>query len=417
MILKIRGIAVSPKYLSIILFILYPISSLPFIVWGVFNKEKWAFVLFSLFMGLLAMLYPPAGDLYRYAEDFNLYKTCDWETFQVLLIFKFDYLLPFLSFAIGKLGGSVELTRFIFASVSYYLLFDLFCLVLKGNELLDSKRIYIYALVILVPLTFWTFLFRYYFALAFLLNGSYRWIQLRQKRGVALIVLSVFIHVSYLPFLFLCFFSGSRFLKFHYIVVVLLCLLVLFCDTTSIGTKILFSLPFSDSLLAHIAEYIDGSQSEAIATDFSFKQVIAYVISNLALLYIFFVYLKVYCQNITPFMCFINGILLMTLLTSSFPHIFTRLISVILFLTKVALLVWASKKLIDKYFKLIFCLTLITLLMAYWQRRYFLSDSYMYKIFTSTSIGVLTFSYSEKWVDNHLDEEGDFYSRLKEVGN
>lgn len=35
-------------------------------------------------MGYMGMLYPPAGDMYRYAEDFNLYKELDWEYFWIL---------------------------------------------------------------------------------------------------------------------------------------------------------------------------------------------------------------------------------------------------------------------------------------------------------------------------------------------
>ena len=46
-------------------------------------------------MGYMGILYPPAGDMYRYAEDFNLYKELDWEYFWLFMALKFDYFLRY----------------------------------------------------------------------------------------------------------------------------------------------------------------------------------------------------------------------------------------------------------------------------------------------------------------------------------
>lgn len=134
---RVGGSRISLKAVAIVIFFLYPLLSVPFWVVGMFKREKWAFVLCALFMGLLSILYPPAGDLYRYAEDFNLYKDCDWDTFLILLVLKFDYFLPFLSYSIGKLGGTPELTRFVFAFIAYSLFFDLFFLIVRKNGSAD----------------------------------------------------------------------------------------------------------------------------------------------------------------------------------------------------------------------------------------------------------------------------------------
>lgn len=401
------------KWIAILLFLLYPIASIPFIVAGILKKQKWAFVLFSCFMGLLAILYPPAGDLYRYAKDFELYSESDWNTFCLLLIFKFDYFLPLLSYAIGHLGGTVELTRFIFAFLSYYLMFDLFSLICRDNNLND-KKIYIYAFIIFIPLTFWAFLFRYNFAWVFLLNGSYRWFVHNEKKGILLVALSVLTHISYLPFFFLCFFSKNRFFRFSYLLVVLLWVLVFCCDTTSIGKKILSFLPFSDSLLAHIEEYIDGSQSESIVKEFSLKQIIIYVFSNIMSLYVLYIYLKIYKSRFTPYMGFINSTLLMLLFSSSFPVIFSRLMGVCLFQLKMSILAFSGKYQ-QVYFKTLCYISIFALLFSFWQFRFFFTEGYLWKIFTSSSFGIVTFSYPDSWINNHLDEDGDFYNRLNAV--
>lgn len=62
------------KTLGILIFIIYPILSFPFILKGILKRERWAYLLGAILMGYIGMLYPPAGDMYRYAEDFNLYK-------------------------------------------------------------------------------------------------------------------------------------------------------------------------------------------------------------------------------------------------------------------------------------------------------------------------------------------------------
>ncbi|MCR8872912.1 EpsG family protein [Phocaeicola barnesiae] len=401
------------KTISIIIFLLYPILSVPFFIIGILNRQRWAFILCALFMGLLAILYPPAGDLYRYAEDFNLYKDCDWSTFTILLVFKFDYFLPFISFCIGKLGGTVELTRFIFTFLSYYLLFDLFLLIVKDNKSLLERNIYICALIILVPLTFWTFLFRYFFAAAFLLNGTYRWFFYNEKKGLFLIGFSILVHVSYIPFIFLCWFAKSRFFKFHYIIVIILFALAFILDTASLGEKLLTILPFSDSLVEHIFEYIDGSQSEDTTKNFSLLQMLVFYISNFVSFYIYYVYIRIYRLNYNIYMNLVNLMLIMLLVTASFPVIFGRLTLINLFLIKISMLIsYLKTGKLTRYFKYMCYATIFLFAISCWQKRFFLSVSFESKIFTSTLYDILTFSYSEDWVNSNLDEEGDFYKRL-----
>ena len=85
------------KFLGILIFIIYPILSFLFILKGILKRERWAYLLGAIFMGYMGILYPPAGDMYRYAEDFNLYKELDWDQFWIFMALKFDYFLPLLS--------------------------------------------------------------------------------------------------------------------------------------------------------------------------------------------------------------------------------------------------------------------------------------------------------------------------------
>ena len=131
------------KTLGILIFIIYPILSFPFILKGILKRERWAYLLGAILMGYIGMLYPPAGDMYRYAEDFNLYKELDWEYFWIFMALKFDYFLPLLSWILGKLGAYPESTRFLFVACSYYLLLDLYHdITLSNKDMTRRTRVY-----------------------------------------------------------------------------------------------------------------------------------------------------------------------------------------------------------------------------------------------------------------------------------
>ena len=83
---------------------------------------------------------------------------------------KFDYFLPLLSWGLGKLGAYPELTRFLFVACSYYLLLDLYHDITLSNKNM-TRRIRVYSLVLLVPLTFSIYLFRMGFAQTVLVYG------------------------------------------------------------------------------------------------------------------------------------------------------------------------------------------------------------------------------------------------------
>lgn len=201
------------KTLGILIFIIYPILSFPFILKGILKRERWAYLLGAIFMGYMGMLYPPAGDMYRYAEDFNLYKELDWEYFWIFMALKFDYFLPLLSWILGKLGAYPESTRFLFVACSYYLLLDLYHDITLSNKDM-TRRTRVYSLILLVPLTFSIYLFRMGFAQTVLVYGIYWFLIKNRKKGLFFIIFAVLIHISYMPFVFIA--IASRYKIFNF---------------------------------------------------------------------------------------------------------------------------------------------------------------------------------------------------------
>lgn len=121
------------KNILIVFFILFPLYTLPWIVQGMMRLEKWAFVLWAFFMGLVGILYPPVGDIYQYTKDFYIYEGCSWEFFLELLSLKFDFLLPLLSYFIGLIGWNFDISRFIYNFLSYLILGTIFLDIVRNN--------------------------------------------------------------------------------------------------------------------------------------------------------------------------------------------------------------------------------------------------------------------------------------------
>lgn len=81
-----------------------------------------------------------------YTQDFLLYKECNLSSFIELQKLNFDFILPFISFCLGKLGMPFDLSRFLYNSVGYYLMGNMFLTICDTNKYLKGIKIYIYML-------------------------------------------------------------------------------------------------------------------------------------------------------------------------------------------------------------------------------------------------------------------------------
>lgn len=395
------------KFLGILIFIIYPILSFPFILKGILKRERWAYLLGAIFMGYMGMLYPPAGDMYRYAEDFNLYKELDWDQFWIFMALKFDYFLPLLSWILGKLGAYPESTRFLFVACSYYLLFDLYHDVTSSNENM-TKWTKVYSLILLVPLTFSSYLFRMGFAQVVLLYGIYWYLIKENKKGLFFILFSAFIHVSYTPFILIVMISRFKFFNFSNSIFICLCFLLVFVESSSLGVILLRSLPFSESLLVHIEEYISGSQSGDLASQFTAKQLIAKYFFNIVYYITLYQYYVFYRSNPQPLKIkrFVNIFILIIIMSSSVPVLHGRLLSVLkVFLILSSLYFMDNSFKMQRLLRIVVLFTIINTLFAFWQLRFYMMFGLYDKLFMSSSVQLISFHYTDEWVSKNIDEE------------
>ena len=403
------------KTLGILIFIIYPILSFPFILIGILKRERWAYLLGAILMGYIGMLYPPAGDMYRYAEDFNLYKELDWEYFWIFMALKFDYFLPLLSWILGKLGAYPESTRFLFVACSYYLLLDLYHDITLSNKDM-TRRTRVYSLILLVPLTFSIYLFRMGFAQVVLVYGIYWFLMKNRKKGLFFIIFAVFIHVSYMPFIFIAIASRYKIFNFSSNVFCYLCFLLIFIESSSLGVTLLRSLPFSESLLVHLEEYISGSQSENLSSQFTVRQLIAKYFFNIVYYITLYQYYVFYKLNPQPLKIkrFVNIFIIVIIMSSSVPILHARLLDVLkVFLILSSLCFMNNSFRMQRLLRIVVVFTIINILFSFWQIRFFLKFSRIDVLFTSSSVQLIDFHYTDKWVSKNIDEEGHLIEWLK----
>ena len=78
--------------LEVLLFILFPLYSLPIVWLGILRRKGMSIFLLCIFMGLFAYLFPPIGDIYRYKLLYYQYQYLTFEDFCLWeLSFKFDF--------------------------------------------------------------------------------------------------------------------------------------------------------------------------------------------------------------------------------------------------------------------------------------------------------------------------------------
>lgn len=116
------------------IFLISPLLSLPFILVGVYRQKMSGFVLFSIFLGLLAWLQVPLGDLFRHTVEFYSLKG---KTFDDVFLIDTDFISLVFKWVLVNNGFSFQCYRLFWVSESFFVL----CLILRG-VMSASERVY-----------------------------------------------------------------------------------------------------------------------------------------------------------------------------------------------------------------------------------------------------------------------------------
>ena len=116
---------------------LSPLLALPYILTGVYQRRKSAFLLFSLFWGFLAWLQVPLMDLYRHNISFFAYENLTLA--QVLNGQEADFVIPILKWLLVNNGLPFQILRLFEAATSVYLMSVIFNYMIRHSPRYYTK--------------------------------------------------------------------------------------------------------------------------------------------------------------------------------------------------------------------------------------------------------------------------------------
>ena len=393
------------KNILIVFFILFPLYTLPWIVQGMMRLEKWAFVLWAFFMGLVGILYPPVGDIYQYTKDFYIYEGCSWEFFLELLSLKFDFLLPLLSYFIGLIGWNFDISRFIYNFLSYLILGTIFLDIVRNNVFLrTNKQVVTYALGTFLVFSFITYLWRFGFSTVLFAYGSYLLVYKSKNKGWVFVALSILNHVSFLLFaigLFVQQMGGFRFYKW---IVVLLCLCSMFLNS-SIFPSILPYMP--TDIVQRFGSYVDGYYATDYFADGSWKYQLQIFLTSSITYVAVVIYILIYRGN-NKIEAITNAILVLACLSLPFDTMRMRFLAVLLFFIKMFFLTQYDGTLKNlRCIKVMFLCVMIGNVLSVWGARRQIEISDYELLLYSTIPQIMSHTYPLQWIDKNVTSDGD----------
>ncbi len=391
--------------LSWIVVILFPLFSLPWVITRMCKLEKTAFVQFAFFMGLVGILFPPSGDLYRYYMDYTTYKDLDFNTFLVYAFLEFDYFLSFLLYGMASIGLPCDLSRFIFSFVGYYLTGNLFIQVMKDNPVALKYKGWL--LLVFFVLSLNVYLYRSGLACILFVYGAYYVIYKSSKKHWFYVLFAIFVHFSFIVFAILLLLSKVMPLifrqRFWYSVLIVIFIFGIF------NVGVLFDVGgFSGELFERYKGFMEADDAGHYAEQFSLKSLIwqrfGYFIA-LVLLYFFVTFRKTSKKREWSF---IDYVFLLCIAASPFSVIFGRFVAPLTLILKIFLIEhFQDNVVMKKYLKVLICMVLIMDIMNVWAKRHEIAVSDMSMLATSTSISIIQHTYSDTWINRNINAYGD----------
>lgn len=382
-----------------------PILCIPFAFYGMIKVRKWGFSIWAVFMGLLGILYPPTGDIYRYYVDFKTISNVSWDNFIFFLTFRNDYLLFLIEYILSRLNLNFEIYKFLYNFISYYLLGNLFIDIVNCHNKKLSPNEKILFLFTIITFSISSFLFRFDFSKILFIYGSYKIIYSSNNYGWLYVFVACLNHLSIVILAFFLLLAKYKLFSFSRQTIIIICLICMTIDP-SLATSILKFLPVS--IINHYAIYLDGYWAGDFLNDhsllFRLQRFISIGITYIAIL----IYIAIYNKRNLKKENLVNGMILITTLSSPFITIFYRFSSVLFLVIKFYFLRYYNYSRKSYYCLIVlFALTMTSNFMGLWSIRRQIEISKLEQIVFPAPY-IICFSYSDSWVSNNVFDNGDF---------
>lgn len=385
--------------------IIYPFASLPLIFVEIYNKKYYALNYLAVFMGLIAYLWIPSGDLYRMYLDFTALEYLNVSDF--LSIKSFDYLYLVLMYIFAKLNLNFEFVRFTLCVISYFLYFRIYLDIIKTNKEIGESKVFSFVtfLMLFFFLRFTGFItgVRFTFAMAMCFYGAYFLIYKNKSRGWCFLVLSAATHFSMWLILLIAFFIKVFKFKISRLVFVLIIIAGLFLSTTLIEMVIDY-LPIADEFKTHLAFYTTGTfaseEFESQTLFFKISRFLSYFAIYPAV--IFIILRKREFSFYSIFICIVLFLSFSMNMDTTYGRY--AFLGVIFFI--IPFLLKFKKELDIRAFFLFFFLSFITYAASIYTVNKEIRYGNEYKILYTPLPFIFMSTYDAQWINYNIDDSG-----------
>ncbi|MBD5329687.1 MAG: hypothetical protein HDS03_07405 [Bacteroides sp.] len=218
--------------ISWIFILISPLLSLPLILVGIWNKQTYSVFQLIIFFGIVAFLFPPSGDLYRYYNLFYL----NFKGIRFNDIFNF-YIFDFIWYAILYLLVNLDIPFQYGQVISCFLQLGIVSYILSKQkvESLNNKNFFLTYLLSFIITGFWTSIeLRFYLALSFFILSVFWLTKKRHTYFYIFIISSIFTHYSFI-FIALLLTIGIIFKRFINIKTCIFIGIIMFAIVLTIG--------------------------------------------------------------------------------------------------------------------------------------------------------------------------------------
>lgn len=393
------------RIIIIFLFLIYPFGSLPFILYEIYNRKKYAYNLFAILWGMVGMLYAPNGDLYRYYLDYFNYSNLNYEEFNYLILLqgKIDMGLPYLQWVFSNLRIPNDIIVFIFVSFGTYCILSItFYLLEKYTK--NKLKAFIIFIIIFLYFSFLGFYFRYGFGSAVFSYGCYLILYRKDNSGWWIIMLSILFHFSMAIFsvlLFLIKVSNIRLGKNIFLIFSI----TSFLFSSDIISEILLNIGFSQNIQSKIIEYTEGYWASEWLKDRSIGALMMSYFNIFSKIVVYYIIYKTYKED--SFHTLLTAIIIITTLVAPFATIKARFDWTFNLLSIMAIIPGIlNYRIFSKYKRKVFVslfliIGIVNSFSGLVFKRFILPLSDEKELLYNSALGILTHKYSYEWLEHH----------------
>lgn len=386
------------SFYLVICFLLSPLLALGGIFVEIYNKKKYAILIFSFFISICAYIYIPSGDLYRYYLLYTQYK--DFSFFEMITDYHLDFIVYILIWGAAKLELGHAIVRFILVLLCSLMYFNIIQKI-SLQYIRNNKTFFCFFILSFFYFPFLSILtgLRFGAGLAFaFVSTYYSFVEYRKIKGFIFLLFSAFFHFSFIVLLPIWLLALNSKIIISRWTVIISCILILCFNTVLLSN---FSI-FDDFLIYNKMEAY-SSGDDYIDTVSPLLRLILYLPRFLSVPVLFYILFKEEPSKMRNYLFYL---MILVCLFSPFETPFGRYLSVLFLFSFLGYLSDYRIKECNYWKVLLLCSMFSFLLQIMPLYKSIKLTNYPSLLYTPYPIAFFK-TYETEWINEHVGTTGE----------